>query len=183
LEKEVLVLDTTAFIMGFNPSSVTAQTFSVPAVMQELSSRSFASLRSDASVETGKLIVRAPTDKSLETVRNVSSELGEKFVLSDADLQVLALAIDLRTEGKNPTIVSDDYAVQNVAEHLVLNYVSLATFGISQRFNWTLYCPACYRKYPQDRSRRTCEVCGTELRRRVSKKSLIRKRSLSQISS
>jgi UPF0271 protein len=179
LRKKVLVLDTTAFIMGFNPSSVSIPTFSVPTVLEELSSRSFASLRSDASIESGKLSVRIPSQKSLETVRSVSLELGEKSALSETDLQVLALAIDLRMEGDNPTIVSDDYAVQNVAEHLELAYASLATFGISQRFGWILYCPACYRKYPQDRSRLTCEVCGTELRRRVSKKTLIRKRGLS----
>ncbi len=180
--RDVLVLDTTAFIMGFNPSSVAAPTFSVPAVMNELSSRSLASLRSDASIQTGKLTVRTPSEKSLETVRKTSSELGEKFSLSDTDFQVLALAIDLRTEGDKPTIVSDDYAVQNVAEHLELDYASLATFGISRRFDWILYCPACYRKYPQDRSRLKCEVCGTELRRRVIKKSLIRRRSLVRIS-
>jgi UPF0271 protein len=182
LGKEVLVLDTTAFIMGFDPSSVTTSTFSVPAVLEELSSRSFASIRSDASRESGKLSIRMPTEKSLETVRSVSLELGEKFALSETDFQVLALALDLRMEGDNPTIVSDDYAVQNVAEQLELAYASLATFGISRRFGWILYCPACYRKYPQDRSRLTCKVCGTELRRRVSRKSLIQKRSLSQIS-
>jgi UPF0271 protein len=179
LGKDVLVLDTTAFIMGFNPSSVATSTLSVPGVMEELSSRSFATLRSNASIETGKLTVRMPTDRSLETVRNVSLELGEKLVLSEADFQVLALAIDLRMEGDRPTIVSDDYAVQNVAEHLELDYASLATFGISKRFGWILYCPACYRKYPQDRLKLMCEVCGTELKRRVSRKSLVRKKNLS----
>ena len=181
MENKVLVLDTTAFIMGFNPSSVTMQTFSVPAVLEELSTRSLAILRSDASREAGKLTVRTPTKTSLETVRNASLELGEKLALSETDFQVLALTIDLKSEGMMPTIVSDDYAVQNVAEHLALGYASLATFGISKRFGWVLYCPACYRKYPQDRSRMTCEVCGTELRRRVSKKSLVR-RGTSQVS-
>jgi endoribonuclease Nob1 len=175
LGTRVLVLDTSAFIMGFSPSSVSMPTFSVPAVLEELSSRSFASLRSNASIETGKLIVRTPTEKSLETVHDASSDLGEKFALSDTDFQVLALAVDLRSEGDSPTIVSDDYAVQNVAEHLKLGYASLATFGISRRFGWILFCPACYRKYPQDRSRQKCEVCGTELRRRVKKRTLILK--------
>lgn len=171
----VLVLDTSAFIMGFSPSSVSTPTFSVPTVLEELSSRSFASLRSNASIETGKLIIRTPTGKSLETVHDASSDLGEKFALSETDFQVLALAVDLRSEGDSPTIVSDDYAVQNVAEHLKLAYASLTTFGISRKFGWILSCPACYRKYPQDRSRQNCEVCGTELRRRVRRRSLILK--------
>ncbi len=169
--------------MGFNPSSVAAPTFSVPAVLQELSARSFASLRSDTSIETGKLVVRMPSKESLEAVHRASLELGEKFALSQTDFQVLALAMDIRTEGDKPIIVSDDYSVQNVAEHLELDYTSLATFGISQRFDWVLYCPACYRKFPQDRSRLSCEICGTELRRRVSRKSLVRRKSLSKISS
>ncbi len=168
--------------MGFSPSSIASPTFSVPAVLQELSARSFASLRSDASIEAGKLIVRMPSEESLEAVHKASLEFGEKFALSQTDFQVLALAIDLRVEGEKPIIVSDDYAVQNVAEHLELDYASLATFGISQRFDWILYCPACYRKYPQDRSRLSCEICGTELRRRVSRKSLVRRKSPSKIS-
>ena len=73
-------------------------------------------------------------------------------MLSETDTSVLALALDLLEEGKNPIVVSDDYAVQNVAEGINIAYQSLATLGIRQKFEWTYYCPACFRRYPEWRT-------------------------------
>ena len=174
---KVLVLDTSAFIIGFNPLSAGLISYSVPAVERELQPGGFASVRYKTSRELGRLIIRMPSNSSHRAVLDKSMELGEKYELSEADVQVLALALDLEREGKVPVVVSDDYSIQNVAEHLALEYSSLATFGISYGFNWIRYCPACFRKYVQNYSRSTCEVCGTELKRKVLKRLPIRKKS------
>ena len=71
----------------------------------------------------------------------------------------VALALDLKLDGQEPVIVSDDYAVQNMAEHLSLNYGSLANFGIVHKFNWIMYCPACHRR--STGPEKTSRVCGT----------------------
>jgi len=163
----VLVLDTSAFIMGFNPMSVEAESYSVPSVVDELPKVGVAILRFNASIEGNRLKVRAPSESSFKTVSEVSAKLGEENVLSKTDLQVLALALDLKLSGVPPTIVSDDYAIQNVAEHLGLNYSSLATFGISYGFNWVSYCPACFKRYAPNYADNRCGVCGTKLKRKV----------------
>lgn len=167
---KVLVLDTSAFIAGFNPQSVDLKVFTVPAVERELSLTSMAMLRFSAARDSGKLNVRRPTESSLSQVREKSLELGEQLVLSEADIEILALALDLKGSGLDPVVVSDDYAVQNVAETLSIAYASLATFGISYEFNWVLYCPACFRRYPHAPIRNECQVCGTELKRKVLRK-------------
>ncbi|MEM2106430.1 MAG: NOB1 family endonuclease [Candidatus Bathyarchaeia archaeon] len=166
----VYVLDTSAFIMGVNPSTIKGRVYSVPEVEAELPPRSMAAIRFRTSRDNGDLVVRSPTWASTESLKKVSSKLGEGGVLSSADLKILALGLDLKLEGVNPVIVSDDYAIQNVAEHLNLDYVFLVTFGIKYRFNWSLFCPACFRRYHYSYHERVCEVCGTELKRRVLKK-------------
>lgn len=167
---KVLVLDTSAFIMGFNPTR-TGEVYTVPSVEDELSKGTMTHLRFHLNKERGKVILRYPTPRSLESVGAVSSKVGEKGHVSQADCEVVALALDLKQDGEDPTIVSDDYAVQNMAEHLHLAYGSLANFGIAHKFNWIMYCPACHRRSigPE----KTCRVCGTELKRKVLSRSKI----------
>ena len=96
--------------------------------------------------------------------------MGDVVVLSTADTEVLALALDLKKNGLSPAIVSDDYAIQNVSETLDIDHASLATFGIAQKFDWIYYCPACFRKYTAEDAGRACRVCGTLLKRKVVRK-------------
>ncbi len=159
--------------MGFNPSA-SSEAYTVEAVEKELLTGTMAQLRFRLSKEKGNLTVRPPSSRSRETVDDVSTQAGEKGVLSEADRDVVALALDLRQSGLDPVIVSDDYAVQNLAEHLQLKYGSLANFGIVHKFQWIMYCPACHRRYKQPA--RTCRICGTELRRKVLSKTRIGKR-------
>jgi UPF0271 protein len=120
--------------------------------------------------------IRTPSAASVSRVLDEARALGDKVVLSKTDTSIVALALDLGKEGKTPVIVSDDYAVQNVAEALKLTYQSLATFGIRQKFNWVLYCPACFRQYPTGDTQ-DCLVCGTKLKRKPVEKEMAKQRS------
>ena len=115
-------------------------------------------------------MVRAPRNSFLQEVKEASKRVGDIRYLSEADLQVLALALELKNIGLNPSIVTDDYSIQNVANQVGVNFASLMTYGIRFRFNWILYCPACYRKYPSDYRFKSCEVCGTKLKRKPLRK-------------
>lgn len=159
--------------MGFNPSA-SAEAYTVDEVENELLAGTMAQLRLRVSREKGNLTVQPPSQRSRETVDIASGQTGEKGVLSKADRAVVALALDLKQSGLDPVIVSDDYAVQNLAEHLQLNYGSLANFGIVHKFQWIMYCPACHRRYKQPA--KTCRFCGTELRRKVLSKTRVGKR-------
>ena len=153
--------------MGFNPSQA-GQTYTVESVENELLQGTFAQLRFRVSKDRGDLTVRHPSQKSMKTVESTSQRTGEKGSVSTADREVVALALDLKESGLDPLIVTDDYAVQNLAEHLGLVYGALANFGIAHRFRWVMYCPACHRRYSPPEKK--CLVCGTVLKRRVLSK-------------
>jgi UPF0271 protein len=126
--------------------------------------------RFNAAVENRRLMVRTPRNSFLQEVNEASRKVGDVRYLSEADLQVLALALELKRAGFHPFIVTDDYSIQNVANQIGVNFTSLVTYGIRFRFNWILYCPACYRKYPSDYKFKSCEVCGTKLKRKPLRK-------------
>ena len=165
-----IVLDTSAFIAGFDPFSISETQYSVPAVRKELASNSMPWTRFNAAVENRRLRVRTPRNSFLQEVNEASRKVGDVRYLSEADLQVLALALELKRAGLHPFIVTDDYSIQNVANQIGVNFTSLMTYGIRFRFNWILYCPACYRKYPSDYKFKSCEVCGTKLKRKPLRK-------------
>jgi UPF0271 protein len=171
-----VVLDTSAFIAGFDPLSITDNVYSVGAVEEELASGSLPWVRLKTAVENGKLKLRVPKAEFLDRVKESSRDVGDMLFLSDVDLQVLALALELKSAGNEPLVVTDDYSIQNVANQLGLEFTSLMTFGIRFRLHWIRYCPACRRKYPPDYKHRQCEICGTELKRKPSKKTMVRKR-------
>lgn len=171
-----MVLDTSAFIAGFDPLSIGDDVYSVGAVEVELASGSLPWVRFKTAVENGKLKLRAPKAEFLDRVTESSRDVGDVFFLSDVDLQVLALALELKSGGNEPFIVTDDYSIQNVANQLGLEFAPLMTFGIRFRLHWIRYCPACRRKYPPDYKHRKCEICGTELKRKPLKKTALKRK-------
>ena len=172
--KRVIVLDTSAFIAGFDPLSFSGEIYSVPSVEGELIPNSLPCTRFRTAVESGKLQLKTPSHTALERVKESSKTVGDALVLSAVDLQVLARALELKHAGNSPLIVTDDYSIQNVANQLGLEFTSLMTFGIRFRHHWIMYCPACYRKYPPDYKSEVCEVCGTKLKRKPLTKTLVR---------
>jgi UPF0271 protein len=131
-------------------------------------------VRLKTAVESGKLRIRMPRSDFLVEVKASSKLVGDTFFLSEADFQVLALAFELKTRGYSPLIATDDYSIQNVANQMGIGFASLATFGIRFRLEWIRYCPACHRKYPADYGFKKCEVCGTKLKRKPSRRTLIK---------
>mgnify|MGYP001024855232 CR=1 FL=1 len=173
--RRILVLDTSAFIAGFDPSAVDEDLFSVPSVRNELADRSLSKLRFETAAESGRLTVLEPSPQFLSLIRESSKEIGDMLYLSEADIHILALAMQLKETGHATTIVTDDYSIQNVAKRIKADFVPLATFGIRFYLQWLLYCPACRKKYPSDYRSGQCDVCGTRLKRKPQSKSPIEK--------
>lgn len=170
LGKRIVILDTSAFIAGFDPFSINEEQYSVPAVEREVAGNSMAWLRFKTAVESGKLKVKMPENIFLEKAKASATIVGDAFLLSETDFQVLALALQFKIQGCSPLVATDDYSIQNVAKHLGIEFASLATFGIKRFLKWMRYCPACRRKYPADYKFRICQICGTELKRKTSRK-------------
>lgn len=169
-DKKVVVLDTSAFVAGFDPFSIEGELFTSPAVKEEIVENSMSGVRFRTAVESGKLKVKMPSEAFIDRTKSSATVIGDKHLLSETDIQVLALALELRTRGSSPLIVTDDYSMQNVANQIGIEFASLATFGIRLRLQWLRYCPACYRRYPTDSKTGICEICGTKLKRKPLKK-------------
>lgn len=174
-KERIIILDTSAFIAGFDPLTIQNEQFSVPLVRDELIANSLPWTRLTTAVGSAKLRIKQPSVESVDKVREASKKVGDILSLSEADKQVLALALELKGEGYTSLIVTDDYSIQNVANQIGVEFAPLMTFGIRFRLHWILYCPACHKKYPSDYRLKKCEVCGTMLKRKPLSKTLVKK--------
>lgn len=166
MNRRVIVLDTSAFVAGLDPFSISEEQFATPKVKEELKKDNLTSMRFTLAVESGKVKVTAPSQEFLEKAKASASSVGDSHFLSDTDTEILALALELKAGGCNPQIVTDDYSIQNVATQMGLGFVSLATFGIRRVLKWIRYCPACHKQYSAECKSNTCRVCGTQLKRK-----------------
>lgn len=163
------ILDTSAIIYGFNPRLVEGTHYITPGVEAELSAGRTRST-TELSLHSGSLRVRAPSPEFLTVVKARASSTGDLSVLSETDLEVVALALELDSEGQDVVVVSDDYSLQNLCTLLSIDFKPMVTKGISQEFWWFLYCPACGATYEQRKSLTTCRICGHSLKRKVYSK-------------
>ena len=168
--RKAIVLDASAFIAGLDPLSIEGQAFTVPGVRAEVGPGGLCSLRLRVAEESGKLVVRSPGEGALRKAREASALMGDAMRLSEVDLELLALAVELKEEGYEPVLATDDYAIQNVAERMGIAFTPLATFGIREQLRWEVYCPACHARFPPDVEERACPICGTLLKRRPAGK-------------
>ncbi len=144
-------------------------------VRTEVRGSSMIRIRFRTAVESGKLKVRAPKKSFIDKVKASARLVGDSFFLSEADLQVLALALELRAMDLAPSIATDDYSIQNVANQMGIEFASLITLGIRFRLQWLRYCPACHKRYPANYKSKRCEICGTELKRKPLRKKLLKR--------
>ena len=61
--KGVFVLDTSAFLAGFDPFSLGAEQVTVPKVEEEILRNSMIKMRFETAVESGKVKVKTPTQE------------------------------------------------------------------------------------------------------------------------
>jgi UPF0271 protein len=81
---------------------------------------------------------------------------GDAGVLSEADIDLLALARDL-----SAVIVTDDFAVQNVAIRMGIETQQIQQRR-ARRVRWRFRCTGCGRYY---RESGDCPICGAPMKR------------------
>jgi UPF0271 protein len=123
-------------------------------------------VRFNAAVESGKVKIKMPQEEYSNKIKVAASKVGDAYLLSETDLQLLALALELKSQGEYPEIITDDYSIQNVAKQNDIGFYALATFGIRRLLEWMRYCPACHKEYRNNISFSVCQICGTELKRK-----------------
>lgn len=159
MRNKTLVLDTSAVIAGFVPGLTDVDQITVPEVLEE--ARDLCSkLELETAVLAGKVKILEPSQTSLAKVRGKARHTGD--VVSQTDIKLLALALDHRNE--EVELVTDDYAIQNMASLFDVPYRRVAMPGIKEVLRWETVCLACGRKYPP--SAVECPICGSHLVRR-----------------
>ena len=112
-------------------------------------------------LETNRLKIREPDSESTKAATDAAKNTGDYPQLSKQDLSVIALCIELDGE-----IISDDFAISNVARNLGLKISPIMTQGIKDVGRWVHYCPGCRTNHE---SGKECPMCATPLKRKLLK--------------
>ena len=113
-------------------------------------------------LETNRLKIREPDKESMMTAIKAARNTGDYQQLSKQDVSIIALCIELNGE-----IISDDFAISNVAKNLDLKISPIMTQGIVDVGRWMHYCPGCRTDHA---SGSECPICGTLLKRKLLKR-------------
>ena len=147
------VLDSSAFINEYHTDE---QIATISLVREELEDE--AAYRFDA-LEGSGMHLHIPEDNTVERIERAASETGDLAELSETDIRLIAAAFELDSR-----LVTDDYAMQNVAEKLDVAVEVIAREGISEQREWLFQCAGCGREFDENRDR--CPICGSSLSRK-----------------
>ncbi|MEM3437488.1 MAG: hypothetical protein QXP55_02990 [Nitrososphaerales archaeon] len=164
--KKALVLDSTAFYAGILLTGM-SKYYTTPLVIDEISHIKTLSTVIPALLESNKLSVIDPSINLVEEVKRIASESGDIQKLSDTDISIIALGMQLRKKGYYVTIISDDYSIQNLVKFSGLRFSPVMTKGISRTIRWLLYCSGCGKVFYDNAI--ICNVCGMRLKRKMRK--------------
>ena len=112
-------------------------------------------------LETNRLKIREPDLESTNNAIRASKDTGDFPQLSKQDISIIALCIEMKGH-----IISDDFAISNVAKNLDLVVLPIMTKGIKDVGKWIHYCPGCRTNH---KAGKECPMCGTPLKRKLLK--------------
>uniref|UniRef100_A0A7C3VJQ9 NOB1 family endonuclease n=1 Tax=Archaeoglobus fulgidus TaxID=2234 RepID=A0A7C3VJQ9_ARCFL len=147
---EVHVIDSSAI---FQRKAVYKNMVTVPEVVAEILDEASA-----LYLSVKNLKVEEASSESIEKVKKAAMRTGDIYKLSDTDIKVLAKALDEIEKGNEVVLVTDDYAIQNVAMSLGIRFDGILHRQISKEFKWVKVCRGCGRKIESE----VCPVCGSE---------------------
>ncbi|WP_247010130.1 NOB1 family endonuclease [Halorientalis litorea] len=147
------VLDSSAFINEYHTEERIA---SIPMVREELEDES--AYRFDA-LEGSGMHLHVPDAETVERIERAARETGDLAELSRTDVRLVAAAFEL-----DSPLVTDDYAMQNVAEKLDVTVEVIAQDGITEQRDWLFQCAGCGREFDENHDR--CPICGSDLSRK-----------------
>ena len=156
--RRIRILDTAALILGFTEQHG-EELMTCRSVLEEVS-HGGAVLRAVSGIK-----VMEPSIEYVERVRAKAGEIGEGG-LSETDIKVLALALQLSERCLETSIATSDYSVQNLASILGIKVEPLLHRGIRREIIWVAYCPLCGWSGGEKTAGESCPRCGSRLKRR-----------------
>ena len=154
------VLDASAFINGFKPTS--KNNYTVPEITAEI--KDFESrLVYDSAVDDGLLTVQDVTHEYIDKTDEIISKSGDILRLSFPDKKIIALALMLMDEDKSVKVISDDYTIQNTLKIMNIPYSGIITEGIKDIYNWKKVCQGCKKEFEENYPFDDSDVCGSKI--------------------
>ena len=155
------VLDSSAFYAGIPFSS------NEPSYITSLVYNEIQHIKKDHDaiqilIETKRITVNEPENRFVTTTINAAKKSGDFPNLSDEDISTIALSLQLDAE-----LVTDDFAVSNVAKNLNIKVIPVMTDGIKNIVTWKYYCPGCKIDFSKIT---VCPRCGNKLKRKVMRR-------------
>ena len=154
------VLDSTAFYAGI-PFSSNEPNYTTSLVYNEIEHIKKDHDAIQILIETKRLMIRDPEHQFVITANNTAKKSGDIPNLSDEDISTIALSLQLNAE-----LVTDDFAISNVAKNLGIKVIPVMTNGIKNVITWKYYCPGCKTNFSKITE---CPRCGNRLKRKPSK--------------
>lgn len=151
-------LDASAFYAGI-PFLSSGRYCTTQAVFDEIKHIKKSLGAIEALIEAGSLQVVDPGKESVEKAKATAKKTGDYSRLSQADFSIIALALQLKI-----ALLTDDYAVANVATTLKISVQSTSSKGIKETRKWIAYCSACGKAFGSNA--KECPLCGNKLRRK-----------------
>jgi endoribonuclease Nob1 len=152
------VLDASAFYAGtaFLSGRKCATT---SAVFDEVSHIKSSHAALEALMDAGNLSIVDPDGENIDAIAAAAKKTGDYARLSKADVSILALARQM-----SATLVSDDYAVANVAATVSIAVEMSSGKGIRNVRRYVTYCSACSKAFGPNA--KECALCGNALKRK-----------------
>ncbi|HEQ78990.1 MAG TPA: ribonuclease VapC [Euryarchaeota archaeon] len=149
----VFVLDSGAIIFGVDLKGAVTTNLIIDEVKSRNATWNLETLENDG------LEVLTPKSEWLKKAREGAKGSGDLRKLSKADISIIALALEL-----DGIILTDDYAVQNVASILSLKCLPVEKEKIGKVLKWEWLCKKCKKKLESEDE---CPICGGTAYRRV----------------
>lgn len=156
MTEELFVIDTSAILS--RKLNISQKNFVIPAsVLEEIK---LGKMARALTWQEEDLHIAEPEKSTVEKVRSAARETGDLEELSRTDIDVIAVALEVKG-----TVVSDDFAIENVSSKLGISFVGADMKSISREIKWNFRCSGCGKRFST--YIRICPVCGHEVRRTV----------------
>ncbi|MBN1328743.1 MAG: hypothetical protein JXA54_04640 [Candidatus Heimdallarchaeota archaeon] len=170
---QVYVLDASAIYNGILEHNLQGIKYVPECVISEIQGV----LRGEAIIEEVQLYedlkIISPEIPFIKESKQYAQETGDIQELSDCDLTVIAIALSLKSKNSKACIISDDYDIQNLANHLGLKFRGVHWKGITSKHEYIWVCPGC--GFKSKKSYNECTECGTPMKKKAQKHALSKK--------
>jgi UPF0271 protein len=168
MKKQLFIIDTSAILSG-KPINIASENMVTTSSVSDEFKPGGKDYRNFQFLKEKGLLAKLPSKESISLIKSSAEETGDLYRLSSADIEILALALEVNNEkNKEAVILTDDYSIQNVANSLNIKFQSISQRGITKKFKWLYRCPGCGKQFKE--SIRICPICGTETKISIGNK-------------